>query len=62
LLDWPFSLFVGFFWGNVFQEVMAHFYQWNDDLVIKMHEIADGLKLIHRNNTAKDRSCQNRIF
>jgi hypothetical protein len=31
-LDWPSCLLVGFFQGNVFQEVVAHFCQWNDGL------------------------------
>jgi hypothetical protein len=38
-LDWPSSL-LGFFWGNVLEEVAAHFCQLYDDLVIEMHEIA----------------------
>jgi hypothetical protein len=28
----------------------------------EIHEIADIFKLIHRNDTAQDRSCQDRIF
>jgi hypothetical protein len=37
-LCWPglFSV-VGFFWGNAFQEVTAHFCEWNDGVALSFH-------------------------
>jgi len=37
LLAWPFFLLVVFFLENVFQEVAAHFYLWNDGREISWH-------------------------